>query len=351
MIRILAVVALVTFFMRPAPELPAMQARRSGEFLGFALGEERRYVLGPTEALNANESARWSIRLASVSGDPPVGTFWLTHERNDPELNRDLSRVPMGKSPLSLRWWKDLRPEYRDAVYVRMTGRVRLNHRGFPLDITFTGVQRFANRAHELSLRYTLDDETYIKEVTSNGREWSFRIPVGADIRLETDPLAGLYAWFPTDMRCLGRGSVMQYVADLSATTAPCEKPVLLFANPGLLDVALAAHGRSGDELVRLWFLTPTGPLTNGPGARAGFSVGALARDESQYYRQEALEYIGRSSIDVGDLHLSVFERALGSMRRAIYIDSEGRVVRVDLGSHPISSRPRWIRLLSDSEQ
>ena len=54
------------------------------EFLGFRLGEELRYVLGPPEELLQGESAMWTIRLEEIRedpGEPAVGVFVFGFER------------------------------------------------------------------------------------------------------------------------------------------------------------------------------------------------------------------------------------------------------------------------------
>ncbi|MGD8331514.1 MAG: hypothetical protein PVJ49_18930, partial [Acidobacteriota bacterium] len=182
----------------------------------------------------------------------------------------------------------------------------------------------------------------------------SIKIPIGIEVNPESDPPAGLYVFFPTDMHCLGRGSILHYLADQSALTPPCDTPLLLFANPGLLSLALAQPWAVDEEMRHLWFFTPCGPLLRNPGTGrppgGGASPSAQARDESHYYVREGFEPVGYSITEIGEQRLTALEIAVEGAIERIYLDDAGRVLRVDLGPHPITSLPRWIRLLAPSE-
>ena len=50
-------------------------------FLGYEIGEERRYIIAPDDAMREGESANWSVRLNRVETDKgrSIGVFRLPH--------------------------------------------------------------------------------------------------------------------------------------------------------------------------------------------------------------------------------------------------------------------------------
>lgn len=54
--------------------------------------------------------------------------------------------------------------------------------------------------------------------------------------------------------------------------------------------------------------------------------------------------------VEVDDRTLEVWRLEVDGPVRAIYLDDDDRVVRVDVDAHPVSNQARWIRLLFPSE-
>ena len=80
-------------------------------FLGYEIGEERRYVIAPDDAMRDGESATWSVRLNRVETDKgrSIGVFGLTHVES--------------------RWGLNPRRVLVEWNYV---GEARINEFGFP---------------------------------------------------------------------------------------------------------------------------------------------------------------------------------------------------------------------------
>ena len=92
-------------------------AEQRPSFFGYEEGEERRYILGPPEALSGGERATWSISLRELVGEPAEGFFELTHE-----WNRANTRIE---------------PQFGTITGSRSVGELRVNARGFPVIVDF----------------------------------------------------------------------------------------------------------------------------------------------------------------------------------------------------------------------
>ena len=90
--------ALAVSFVFALSALPAPQADTT--FLGFDLGEERRYVLGPPQKLYIGESATWSIHLREIMAEPRHGIFELAHTWEPPSSSSAVSVVVTAISTL-----------------------------------------------------------------------------------------------------------------------------------------------------------------------------------------------------------------------------------------------------------
>ena len=86
-------------------------------FLGYEIGEERRYIIAPDDAMREGESANWSVRLNRVETDKgrSIGVFGLTHVES--------------------RW--GLNP-FRVLVQWNYVGEARINEFGFPEAVRFS---------------------------------------------------------------------------------------------------------------------------------------------------------------------------------------------------------------------
>ena len=85
---------------------------------GYFVGEERRYILGPSESLLEGEGRDWLIRLDRIEGDAEefVVVFALEFEDRRPGIS------------------------YRGSqeVYFRVEGELKVNRFGFPLELRYT---------------------------------------------------------------------------------------------------------------------------------------------------------------------------------------------------------------------
>lgn len=326
----------------------AQASGRAEQFLGFRVGEERHYRLGPVESLNLGESASWTIRLDRVAGDPPVGVFALAHERSNPVPSTFLSNPP--------------RSDYDDPVFANLTGEARIDHLGFPEMVELRGERRFRRRAQRLALRHEFRDGAYHVEPAEPDQELAIELP--RDVAGSASPRGNLFLFVPTGLRCLGRGNLTQEILDRYRLTVPCATAEPMFANPALLELAVRALDERVDGR-ELWFMMPNGPPAwertlqrRGPGrSRASRTTQATwpedpARDESRYYARAGFRWRGEQEIAVGErrvLARTLDVRDVDSVER-VHFDDRGRVVRLDLTDHPVSRRPRWIRLLSAAE-
>jgi len=57
-----------------------------------------------------------------------------------------------------------------------------------------------------------------------------------------------------------------------------------------------------------------------------------------------------RVEVEVGGRTLEVWRLDVDGRVRAVYLDDDDRVVRVDVEPHPVTNKGRWIRLLFPSE-
>jgi hypothetical protein len=186
-----------------APRPRAQLSGANQAMFGFRAGEERRYVLGPPEALVEGERFEWSITLADVFMSE--GRLYARFE-----LGYDVRRYSglTGLDPANLSG-RSLRAQ------------LVVNEAGFPGVLT---VQERMNDA-VITTAYALQDEqTYAMTVEWPGERYVFEIPVATHAELDLAAPQGLYLF--DNGRSLG---------GTPRTTALDS----LFANPGLLSLAL----------------------------------------------------------------------------------------------------------------
>ena len=156
----------VAVLLTPAgAPLVAAQPLQGERFLGFEIGEERRYILGPEDTSGRSERGIWSIRLDEVfeTGGEPEGLFALSHEWSAPP---PLGEVILGR-----------------IRNVKSDGFVRVNGHGFPLLIQFQTTRHLDGMGDEAyTIDYRLDDDhrRYEKRTTANGERWYQNIGGGS---------------------------------------------------------------------------------------------------------------------------------------------------------------------------
>lgn len=370
-----------------APGRPVRAVQSESRFLGFGLGEERRYVLGPAEQLLVGEQAVWSMHLREILADPPDAVFELSHvwERG---VHRP-ARLSTQSSNRGL--------AIGTVVRVQSVGELRVNRHGFPVELRFETERELVGLGIEsYAVRYRLEDGVYYKHVAAGGKDLEHRIRNLGNDALDLDAAVGMYPFGAGALECLfilprettvhpdtmpGRvtagGSVPAPVGGRRwADEVDCKEP--LFANPALLSLMLPALWEAGTGELEFVALTPAGyfgmPGIGVGGALPGVSVAMLNRhfdsQEASHPRTnsdiEKLTYRDRVRVEVGARTLDAW--LFDGMRDfdAVYVDDDGVVLRVDLaarmaadmptdlravqGPTRMDTRELWVRLLFPNE-
>ena len=276
-------------------------------FLGYEIGEERRYVIAPDDAMRAGESAPWSVRLNRGETDKgrSIGVFGLTHVES--------------------RWGLNPRRVLVEWNYV---GEAWINEFGFPEAVRFSMYEEHVGetpwRGVLISAEYTLEGDEYIKTVRVPDQVWEFRFGIATHEDLDLDVPTGMFLFRPQSTG------------------------VDFFMNPALL-------GFSVPEVLpdtwkqRVLFFRPTYPVRY-PGAR--YVTGERNRVAAirRYYIKRTLEAKESSELEVGGRTLNVRKIDVSGPVRDVFVDEFGRVVRIDLDRDPITRKDRHIRLLFPSE-
>ena len=332
-ILILVIWSLVTGGFAP-PSAPAIGAQYSEAF-GYQLGEERRYILEPDDALRPGESGMWRIRFEGVDdeGEDLRFIFNLEHERA--ELIRDMFGGPSGR-----------------LQTVRVEAVLTLNAFGFPLRVVMSEHHEVAGeRRAESDTRttiFTFDGERYTKAVRIEGREWRFPINIATNKNLDLEGRTGLYAFLPSGLRCMGQPAAI-------GRPQSCADGDITFANPGLLSIVIPVVWEEQVNKREFLFFKPAGVGTMPAGLMDMSGWVQRERDAlrsiSRYFDKMTIEFEAyEEGVEMGARTVSAWRvEASGSMRK-FWVDAEDRVIRVELEPHPRTHRDRWIRMLYPSE-
>ncbi len=292
------------------PSGPAAIVSAAGfdSFLGYEVGEERRYVIAPDDAMRGGEEATWSIRLDRVEivDGRALGVFDLGHEEK--------------------RWGVSLSGSI--FVHWKYSGEARINEFGFPEELRFSMYEEHTGesawRGELMSTSFTLGDGEYVKTVRVPDQEWEFSVPIASHGGLDLDVPEGMYLFRP-------RASGIDF-----------------FTHPALLGMALPEVLTDDWELRGLFF-RPTYPVRH-PGS--GFA--RLERDKLAAVRRNfvkrTLKAADMTELEIGSRVLNVRRIDVSGPLRAAYVDDFGRVVRIDLDPDPITNKNRHIRMLFPSE-
>lgn len=311
---------------------------------GFDVGEERRYVLGPPEALDPGEAATWLMRLDHVR-DNGEAVFLLEHHRSGPDTTTGT-------------------PAYGEELSADMEGELTVNEHGFPVKLSFD-VQRsaYGYADDNFYVRYEFDGRSLQKRVNTFGKQWDIAIPISGHRNLDKSVPIGLYLFLPDAFHCIGyRPSIVRVRpielprattgSGLSPSSAmprvdryarACEPNTDLgFLNPGLLSLAWPAVIEAGDEEDFLFF-TPTGadlfpgPRTSvsvagigGTGSRGGGGIDR-ARDQSRYYAYSQIELGSSTSIRLRGRTLDAIAAEVRGLPGEVYFDADGKVLLIDI--------------------
>jgi hypothetical protein len=275
--------------------------------LGFEVGEERRYVVGPAGAMRDGEEATWSVRLDRVEseGSRSIGVFELTHEKT--------------------RWGVSLSGSI--LVHWKYSGELRVNEFGFPEDLRFSMYEEHTGeapwRGESMSAEYTLENGGFHKVVRVPDQEWEFDFPIARHEALELDVPEGMFLFRP-------------------------DANVDFFTNPALLGFALP-EALGGVWKQRTLFFRPTYPVLY-----PSYGYVRNERDQREalrrYYVKATLEAQEETELEIGGRTLSVRKLDITGRAREAYVDEMGRVVRIDIDPDPWTRKNRHIRLLFPSE-
>jgi hypothetical protein len=367
---------------------------QAGEVLGFEPGEERHYVLGPPDALQNGEAARWSIALRDVagSGDGLRATFELRHVREAP---RALDAV----------WTAG------QVTYAQVDAELVVNAHGAPLHLDYTSQRHIYDVGDELfRVEYVYDDGRYEKRVLLQGTDWDFDIEPITRPGLNMEVPIGLFVFAPTSIDCMewvigtvinqrtGTGDVSAAgatrrtdlpaaaVEDAALAAGSCYESNTdpAFANPGLVSLAMPLlWERRGDsdmvlfsplrpDLVRAQgngvpvTFTPLIPVVPGSnvlnGAIPGLDLSTLlggggtdgdaerARDPQRYFFPHRMKLSERRRIDVGSRRMDALPLAIAGYDGMVWVDDWGKVLRLDVAPMHPEDPQRWLRLLHPSE-
>lgn len=161
------------------PAAGAAPLPQADEILGFGVGEEYRYVLGPASSLTRGETGMWSIRLDEIlvrDDGSPEGLFALRHEWQAPQPVTD--------------------PPLRAITRVTSEGTLRVNAHGFPLFIHYEAVRHLAGYGDEAyTVDYALDEDhrRFDKSTTMDGSRWYQTVDVREHDTVSRKTPAGLF--------------------------------------------------------------------------------------------------------------------------------------------------------------
>jgi len=373
--RILLLAALL--FVSSGAAVSGTQPPQGDRFLGFEIGEERRYVMGSDNEMAMSVRGRWSILLEEVFevDGGREALFVLDHEWQAGEA---LGEIVIGR-----------------IRNVKSEGYVRVNAYGFPLMIQFHTTRHLDGMGVEgYTVDFTLDEDgkRYEKRTTLRGERWNQSVGVRNHDTIDREGRSGLFTFLPTAPGCLD--SLVQrydqsgstYLAPRSAgssgtpmTSLPrtlkvtdnsdCEES--MFAHLGLLSLAMPAFWEAQGEREYVFF-TPVGP-EGSPDSRVALGAGSAGSpygpgsvnnpgslgpnmnrleapmlSAASYYDTETLKFVERVSVRIGSRTVDAWLVELSSRFGPIYVDDDGGVIRMDLPSQ--GDIGLYIRMLWPSE-
>ena len=306
------------------------------DFFGFQVGEELRYVLGPPGELFGGESATWTIALAGVReepGQPAVGVFDLAFERNAPVSVANERTVSMSS-------W-------------RSNARAVINAYGFPLMVRIDAEVRSPGGRINYGADYEYDGDSFDATVTIDGLDADRNVNIPNHRRLDRDAPAGLFLFMPPSSVCLGANTTLE-----GWTGGECDGRFATFANPGLFSLIMPTLYEGGTGEGEFLVLMPNRSGRARANEREGWYITKRRTDVAAINRSSTLferfsvkfEQRQAQSIELGPRTVDAWRLEADSPVEAIHVDSQGRVVRIDLEPQPDNQRRLHIRLLSRTE-
>lgn len=276
--------------------------------LGFQVDEQRRYALGPADALIDGEAAEWNIKLHHIEGDAsaPLAVFDLDYTRNEPY------------GPLR-------EPRVTRSLWAELT----VNEAGFPLKVMVG--ERV--ESGEIITEYAYHDGRYRETIRWPETELTveLRIP-GHD---EGDAPRGVYAF-------------LTQIADKRFTGGKAFNDSV-FANPGLLSLAMPRPLPAEEWEEELFFLTPAVRLVRIP-TPDWIRMHRSGQVLRSYFDRNKLELRGVEEIRIGGEAVLARRFEIQGPFRAGYVDALGRVLLLQHDPGSGMERPQHIRLLRPAE-
>ena len=314
-------------------------------FLGFRPGDEARYALEQEGERSRDRIVEWSITLLRIDESGSVGTFELSY------------LVVVAGERLA-----------------QAIGEARINAHGFPLSARFGSERSTLAGSVGYTIEYRFEDREFRK------------LLVGADLdaqHIEVDDLegveasvpSGLYLYNPIDGACAEAFMEAAPPDDTTTSGGPgnivieelCSGRELIFANPGLLDLAIPAMWQAGTGALDFVALAPTGmrldllagPVNPSGGMRVGpINLAGLLGGGPDPFHDGALAFqpFGLRSgsnleqIDLGGRLHDVWRLETPAPFADVYVDGAGSIVRLDLPQGLASAGSARIRKLRPSE-
>jgi len=276
--------------------------------LGFQMGIERRYVLGPPDALVDGESAEWRITLHHIEGegDAARGVFDLDYTRSEPY------------GPLR-------EPRVTRSVW----GELTVNPRGFPLRLVVG--QRV--ESGEIITEYTYGEGRY--EMTIRWPETEMSTTLRIPGHGKDDELVGVYAF-------------LTRIADQRVNGGRAFNDTIL-ANPGLLSLAMPMPLPPDDWDDGITFFTPNWLTIRHP-TPDWLRLQRSPQVLNTYFDRNKIELRGTEEIDIGGETVLARRFDIEGPFRGGYVDALGRILLLRHDPGRGMERPQHIRMLRPSE-
>jgi hypothetical protein len=312
-------------------------------FLGFRVGEEVRYALEADDDRHLDRVVHWTIALEQIEAGGASGTFALgyLHQVSGQRIAQAIADV-------------------------------EINPYGFPTHTTFTAERVTAAGTIGYTIEYTLDDDRFVK-VLSGGAFRDQEIDLDEQPHIDLSFPRGLFLYNPIDPACAGALEEMPPEGTTGGAAGPpvieqlCGGRELLFANPGLLSLAMPSLWDTGTGLLRFVAFAPTGvrldlftaqPGSSSPLTVGGIPIGALFGGGPDPFEDGdlALQPLSLTSgsellqVDVGGRAVDAWRLDPPAPFGAVYVDGNGSIVRLDLPDDPETGAKLWVRRLRPSE-
>jgi hypothetical protein len=292
----------------PAAGPPSHVGAPWQNFLGFRLEEERRYALGPADALVEGEAAEWGIKLHHIEVDTasPLAVFDLDYTRREPF-------GPLRESRVTRSLWAEL----------------TVNSHGFPLKV----VVGERVESGEIITDYVYSDGRY--EATTRWPETELSVTLRIPGFDADDGPRGVYAFLTqiADRRFDGGKAFTDSV----------------FANPGLLSLAMPRPLPIDDVDEDLTFLTPGVRLVRFP-TQEWIRMQRNPQVLRSHFDRNRLELRGVEEIEIGEETVLARRFEIQGPFRNGYVDALGRVLLLEHDPGSGMERPQHIRMLGPSE-